>query len=39
MWVDDIPVDDGYRSIYMKLIHKMALKDARTMHFFFNLRF
>ena len=22
MWVDDIPLDDGYRSRYMMLIHK-----------------
>ena len=27
MWVDFKPVDDGFRSMYMMLIHMMLMKD------------
>ena len=29
MWVDYKPVDDGYRSIHMMLIHRLRLKKKK----------
>ena len=35
MWVDDKPVDDGYRSIYMMLIDEMHEFDPQFKYMYF----